>query len=222
MRNLSQYKLPVAFVLFISLVFFLAHSYVKSSQADIRTTLESNLSETHEKLTDSASLIYKNKSNDEVKSFVKDCNQKTRSKFDNYLNKLNNLTPAQLSEAELMLAACGSFFADQKLAMVSVLKSDFESYQKVLGLYEHIDQSDSRLAEKADWLLFIELQDQQANLLKKQVTIQEEIINLLKQGELPGSESVQGRVSEANEISESASVLVRQLDSVYGRLVKGS
>lgn len=222
MLKSENYKILLAFIVFFTIVFFLAHSYVRNSQAEITLTLETQLAQSISELENTAQLVYKNKVNESVGQIVRDCKRKTRSRFDNYLNQLNTLNQEQLGEAELLLMACGSFFADQKLAMVEELKNDFSSYQQITALYKVVNKTGDHVASEADWLLFINLQEQQAQLLKNQVPLQADVISLLKAGESPSSEEVRAKMSEATEISESASVLIRQIDSVYARLVKDS
>ena len=207
---------------FIAVVFFLAAKYVDHSLAAVQSALDEKITTERQALMIAAEALYRSRNDETIRPYVRDCSTAHRNEFDGYLNRLHQLPKTELDRVELLFEACASFFADQKAALLANFSRDYHSYLTTVALYEAIDERDPLVIEQEDWELFLQFQEQLTQLLSEQVTIQQEIIVLLQSGASVGDDTVRSQMEQAQEVAQSATVISRQIDSVYTRLKKGS
>lgn len=203
-----------------ALIGFAAMQYVVSSNKDAKALLEANLAKQQEKLEEIANITFTNKRDEAIATYVKDCPTASRAEFDSYLDRLTVLSKAELERTELLFEACASFFADKKQASVLQLVEEYEEYKMLVDVASVFDVRAESKYEVEDWQLFIAFQKQLAELLKSQLPIQRDIITLLQDGVSANDPAIQKKTAEAQDIAQSATVITRQVDSVYSRLNK--
>ena len=214
----NQLTYIVAALLFGALVFYAASHYVAKKQTEVRQALTEAVDHQMVVLQEVAALTNGNGSNDVVKQYVRDCNAQLRTEFDTTLNTLGTLTSTELKATDALFAACASFFANQKTAMVAQLESEYKTLKGLTDILGVIDSRTSVLLLEEDWELFISMERQRADLLRERVSLQREIIDALKEGAAPQDSSIREKMTKAQEVTETGTVLGKQIDVVYARI----
>ncbi|MCB9811893.1 hypothetical protein H6783_03190 [Candidatus Nomurabacteria bacterium] len=203
---------------FVALVVLIAGYIIKHSQETSAHELQLKIDVTAAELQEKTRLLVKNQATESIDSYVKDCSSASRNTFDHSLDTLASLDHGELVTLNLLFDACASYFADRKAAMYESTVMTYETYRTLVTLHESFVTLDPAPTTLEDWDLLLSLEKQKVALLQAQVPLQRGVIELLLSGAQPTDESVRALMSQAQEISQSAAVLTRQIESISAKL----
>ena len=209
-------------IIFLLVIVGSVHYYIQTTFSNIQNELDTQIAETKSSLVSVAEDVYRSRANDAISPYVKDCTPQMRAKFDRALDTLNQLSEQELADTEVLFEACASYFADTKTATVHLLEQVYSQYSALGNIYAELDNDPEAIRLAEDWQLFISLENDLAKLLQAQLPLQKSIISKLREGISPSDTEIRETMKDAQELSESASVLNRQIDAVYKRLNESS
>jgi hypothetical protein len=218
MLTLKRHRAILTALLLVAGTVFLAGWYVQNRQAVMMEALSHELTTAEAELRTRAALSYQSELADPLTRIVRDCPHSLRQQFDGVLNELNTLTPAEITAAEPLFAACADFFAKEKAAAVWHLREQYALVETLVATYIVINPLADRQIQTTDWERFIAQQSALADLLEKQAGLQHEIVALLATGKAPGAPEVQQLVRQNRELTETAAVTNEQAAATYAAL----
>ncbi len=149
-------------------------------------------------------------------SIISDCPR--REEFELLLVRLGTLKNKDLLNVQQLFESCGNFYAERKSLMVSRLEREFQILKDDTELLTALRDSPEETTRLNRWEELISLEKTRSAYLNEQTDIQGKIIAALIAGQNPNSKSVVDFVARAQELSESLSVLDKQIDTIRADL----
>ncbi len=201
-------KIILTGLLFVGAVSLGASYYVHNLTAETNLLLQLKVAEQEKTLVGLAELVNTNGADSVVSTIVKDCSLDSRDRFENLLNQLGSLRGTDLQEVDQLFEACGGFFATRKSAMVARFERELGVYEDYIELYDTLDsRADKTLYPIAEWQQLVIIESERADLQRKQVEIQGDIITALQSGQSPASDDIKTKLIVAEDIVQNFSVL---------------
>lgn len=213
-------KILLVIILVLAAAAYGASYYVEEQEREIVDKIITEVDEQERRLSNIAEITDRNGADEVVESIIRDCSIANRQRFDSMLDRLGTLNTTELDEVQDLFDACAGFYASRKAVMVSRLDREFEMYRDMVDMLRIID--DSITVERyqvGQWERLVELEKRRSSVFSQQVDVQQEIITALRDGESIGSENIQARLSEAQNINEEAFVINQQIDALRRELV---
>lgn len=195
--------------------------YHENRTNEFISSVEADIESQNEKLAEMTEAIGKNKVDDVTGTLVQDCSIENRTRFDNLLDRLADLTTPELNEIQLLFDGCAGFFALQKAVMVTRMEQEFNMYRTLVSLYDTFTGSSGYETYKvSQWEQLIELQKKRSEIATGLVSVQREIIVALQKGSKVESEEVQSMLAKARNYNEESFVVSQQANELRNTLIK--
>jgi len=216
---MNQIRLIAIIVILIALSVAGSYWFVTERLSDITTTLDTEIAAQEDRLMEYAEALYRNTSLPGEEDVVSDCRLKHRNRFDSYLIRLENLPRADFPELQILFDACADYFAERKAVTLRNFEIELDKLRTLLLLRDQLSLTGGTAEKRIDaWTVLDELENKRYNILREQVSLQAEIINLLEEGASPSNEAVRQKMRRANEIKETGSVLVHEVNTARSAL----
>lgn len=196
----------------LALVFSLgiASIYIEQSQAETALKLEVAIAEQSQTLSTLAELTAQNRADSIAEEIIRDCSPDSRARYESLLNRLAQLNPSELREADQLFDACAGFFAERKAVMVARLQREFEIYQSYIELYSELEPDNVHSYPVEEWSSLVELERERGALLSEQVAIQGNIISELQQP-ARDTDTIESLLVRAQQVADRAAELNRSI-----------
>lgn len=210
------HNLTIAFALAAAAV-LLTSLYLENKNDEITINLEAKIAVQKEKLDNLIELS--DQSTASRNNIIMACEADLQKQFDKALVGMVSQSKAELERTRLLLIACAYAAPAQKALAVSRLlevTQELKSYIEILSLMQPAKTFIDYSMTDVDYLL--DLEGQQADLSRKRVDIQLEIIDELIAGASPAAEAIQTKVLESQELLQTYSVLNSQTKELKTKL----
>lgn len=214
-------KLPLPNYLIVSLVVGVAVGYIvidryidtKTEAASV--TLASAITKQQERLVTIADQTKQIEPDDQVKTYISDCQPAKRDRFDVLLDKLSSsISAPELDELNMLFYQCGSYYSDVKSTMAGKLVREVAIMTDYITLHQEITpgtEEESRRLEM--WGKVADAEQKNAQFFADLVRYQEQIILALKDGKSPTGPEVTEVLKQAQTTREQMLVLNQQIDT---------
>lgn len=200
----------------VVILIFTTLYYVHRTESVVREELLSQLQTTEATLQVLAEQINKNLAEGAVTAAIPRCSNEQQEELDDYLNQLQSLPELELERARSLIARCARTTAYQKSVMVVRLENEIETYKNAIAVLEAFTLPVENHVE--EWSELLQVEKERARLFARQVVIQEEIIDQLKNADQGAQAAIQTLMTEAKDLSEAYSVYTIQGNQLRGQL----
>jgi len=217
----SNIKLVIAFLIGVGVVFLIVSFVVNQRLTELQLQTRLLISDQEILLVTIAETTARNGADEVTERIIRDCSNSERTQFDQLLSNLNKgLTKAQLVELERLFGRCGNFFSERKSVMVSRFEREIQIYETFVEQLNNLSGRDNfDEYQVPEWKQLAELETKQSRLFSELVTVQDTIISLLLNGNLPESDEIAEASQKASNIQETLAVTNAQASKIRSTLV---
>lgn len=217
----SNTKNILFFLLGVVVMYFTVTSLVDSRFIEIEKNIKEQIASQEALLVEIAVTTARNGADAVTESIVRDCTINERVRFDSLLGSLDsNLNMTELTELERLFGRCGSFFSERKSVMVSRLSREIEVYTNYVNQLSTILNEDvSKDYSLLQWQNLAETEQKSSDLFAELVSLQDQIIAALLEGESVESEELKQILLKVNETQQSLAVINTQISQIRSGLV---
>lgn len=203
----------------IGCVFYVSSYYVEQQKEQIVDGLTIEILEHEKTLSTIAEITDRNGADTVVESIIIDCSAENRQRFELLLNNLSSLSPNELLEVEDLFDGCARFFSSRKAVMVARMEREYEVYKSLVDLLKILDGTIVNEQYNIEaWGQLVSFEKKRSSIFDQQVRVQYEIIKALQNGERVNSEVITTMLTEAQNITQEATVVNRQIDALRATL----
>ncbi len=199
-----------------ALLVILMSGYMHHSQRELELSLQKNIKTQTESLHALMLLTDSNEANEKINKLISDCTRRTE--FEKLLVSLDGATTKEIIATQQLFESCGAFFATRKSLMVSEMEYEYDVLVSNIELLDILRDVDVEKREAENIKKLIDFEKNRSELLSEQVVLQEKIISALLSNEDRGI-TVYPSVASASEISQSLSVLDKQIDALRTEII---
>jgi hypothetical protein len=220
--NRKTVSLMIGVVLVVSLLgYFIVTAAIDKRLEVLQLETKVLIEEQKTLLTSIAEITARNGADELTERIIKDCSVTERVRFDNLLSSLDKgLARTELVELERLFGRCGGFFAERKAIMVSRMSREYEVLEILVHQLSNLTGADATSEyQLANWKELSDLELKQSDLFSSLVSLQDNIITVLLEGNTASSQDITKILQEVSTVQQTLSVVNMQASTVRSGLV---